>query len=64
MYVLVGLYASGHRGPAQTAQAEDLPGDDAGQALCHGKHHLVLFCLAHMYVASSANLFQTNVATN
>ena len=26
MYVLVGLFASGHRGPAQTAQAEDVPG--------------------------------------
>ena len=28
---------------------------DAGQALRHGKHHLVLFCLAHMYIASDAN---------
>lgn len=47
LYVLVGLFASGHRGPAQMAQTGAVLVVclvmDAGQALCHGKHQWVLF---------------------
>lgn len=37
---------------------------DAAQALCHGKHRLVLFCMAHVYVASCTNECVSNKCTD